>query len=108
MSEALAAALRAQGGVLAELGDGLEARRPQDLWPPQIAASGPRTRGREAEYRLLLPEEVQRMFETGGFEVVGMYDNREFQPTDLTGRTMAGPDIGGMRGRKLYFFARKQ
>ena len=61
-----------------------------------------------AEYRLLLPEEVQRMFETGGFEVVGMYDNREFQPTDLTGRTMAGPDIGGMRGRKLYVFARKQ
>ena len=61
-----------------------------------------------AEYRLLLPEEIQRMLETGGFEVLGMYDNREFQPTDLTGRITAGPDVGGMRGRKLYVFARKQ
>ncbi len=59
-----------------------------------------------AEYRLLFPEEVQRMLETGGFHVLGMYDNREFEPTDLTGRS--APDVGGMRGRKLYAFARKR
>jgi SAM-dependent methyltransferase len=60
-----------------------------------------------AEYRLLLPEEIQRLLETAGFEVLGMYDNREFQPTDLAGRIIVGPDIGGMRGRKLYVFARR-
>ena len=37
-----------------------------------------------------------------------MYDNRQFEPTDLTGRITAGSDVGGMRGRKLYVFARKQ
>jgi SAM-dependent methyltransferase len=61
-----------------------------------------------AEYRLLLPEEAQQILETGGFQVLGMYDNREFQPTDLTGRITAAPDVGGLRGRKLYVFARKQ
>ena len=44
----------------------------------------------------------------GGFQVLGMYDNREFKPTDLTGRVTAAPDVGGMRGRKLYVFARKR
>jgi SAM-dependent methyltransferase len=61
-----------------------------------------------AEYRLLLPDEVQRALETAGFEVLSMYDNREFEATDLTGRSTAAPDIGGMRGRKLYVFARKR
>ena len=37
-----------------------------------------------------------------------MYDNREFEPTDLTGRIAAGPDIAGLRGRKLYVFAHKR
>jgi SAM-dependent methyltransferase len=60
-----------------------------------------------AEYRLLLPEEVQRLLESGGFRVLGMYDNRQLQPTDLTGRITAAPDAGGMRGRKLYVFAAK-
>ena len=60
-----------------------------------------------AEYRLLHPEEIQRLLETAGFDVLGMYDNREFQPTDLSGKITAGPDIGGMRGRKLYVFATK-
>ena len=64
--------------------------------------------GEAASERAANPEEIQRMLETGGFEVLGMYDNREFQPTDLTGRITAGPDVGGMRGRKLYVFARKQ
>lgn len=60
-----------------------------------------------AEYRLLFPEEVQQMLEAGGFQVLSMYDNREFKPTDLTGGITAAPDVGGMRGRKLYVFARK-
>lgn len=60
-----------------------------------------------AEYRLLLPEEVQPLLESGGFRVLGMYDNRQFQPTDLTGAITAAPDVGGMRGRKLYAFASK-
>ena len=61
-----------------------------------------------AEYRLLLPEELQRLLETAGFEVLGTYDNRELQPTHLRGRITREPDVGGMRGRKLYAFARKR
>ncbi len=61
-----------------------------------------------AEYRLLYPEEMRRLLETGGFEVAGMYDNREFRDSDLAGTITAVPDIGGMRGRKLYAFARKR
>lgn len=61
-----------------------------------------------AECRLLFPEEVQRMLETGGFQVLGTYDDREFKPTDLTGRITAAPDVGGMRGRKLHALARKR
>jgi SAM-dependent methyltransferase len=61
-----------------------------------------------AEYRLLLPEEIQRLLEAAGFDVLGMYDNRQLQPTDLTGKITTGYDVGGMRGRKLYVFARKR
>ncbi len=61
-----------------------------------------------AEYRLVYPEELRRLLETRGFEVAGIYDNREFMPTDLAGTVTATPDIGGMRGRKLYAFARKR
>jgi SAM-dependent methyltransferase len=61
-----------------------------------------------AEYRLLLPDEVHGALEACGFEVLDMYDNRQFEPSDLSGRIAAGPDVGGMRGRKLYIFARKR
>ncbi len=61
-----------------------------------------------AEYRLLLPGEVRRALETGGFRVLGIFDNRDFEPTDLTGKVTDAPDVGGMRGRKLYVFARKR
>lgn len=54
MSEPLVAALRAQGGLLAELAHPPANDRPQEPGPPQIAANGPRTAGREAEYELLL------------------------------------------------------
>jgi hypothetical protein len=36
-----------------------------------------------------------------------MFDNREFRRADLSGRITAGSDVGGLRGRKLYVFARK-
>jgi SAM-dependent methyltransferase len=58
-----------------------------------------------AEYRLLLPDEMRRLLETAGFDVLGLYDNRGFQPSDLTGNIAPGADVGGMRGRKLYVFA---
>jgi SAM-dependent methyltransferase len=58
-----------------------------------------------AEYRLLLPDEVEHLLERAGFRLLGMYDNRELQPTALLGRTTAAPDVAGMRGRKLYVFA---
>jgi len=61
-----------------------------------------------AEYRLLFPAEIRRLLETVGFDVLGMYDNRHFQSTDLTGAITAEPDVGGMRGRKLYVFATKR
>ena len=54
MNDALLAALRAEGGTLAEL-----VRVPADAvaerpGPPQKAAAGPRAAGHEAEYELLL------------------------------------------------------
>jgi hypothetical protein len=54
---ALREALRAQGGTVATvLGEppGAEERGLDQAGPPQLAASGPRTRGRELEYELLL------------------------------------------------------
>jgi SAM-dependent methyltransferase len=61
-----------------------------------------------AEYRLLFPAEIRRFLETADFDVLDMYDNRQFQSTDLTGTVTAEPDVGGMRGRKLYVFATKR
>jgi SAM-dependent methyltransferase len=61
-----------------------------------------------AEYRLLYPEELRRLLEADGFEVADMYDNREFTTTGLAGTVTTAPDVGGMRGRKLYAFARKR
>ena len=54
MTAALAETLRAHGGPLAILADGVATRRPQEPWAPRIAAGGPRAAGREAEYELLL------------------------------------------------------
>jgi hypothetical protein len=60
VSDALRAALRAQGGLLAELaenpayGRSEEAPSTSPPTPPQLAASGPRAAGRAAEYELLL------------------------------------------------------
>ena len=61
-----------------------------------------------AEYRLLLPEEMAKLLDRGGFDMLAMYDNRELAPTALTGTIPAAPDVSGMRGRKLYVFARKR
>jgi SAM-dependent methyltransferase len=60
-----------------------------------------------AEYRLLYPEELRQLLESGGFAVADMYDNREFKVSDLAGTITSAPDCAGMRGRKLYAFARK-
>jgi hypothetical protein len=57
VSDALRAALRAQGGLLAELAERPEpdrVKRGDAPSPPQLAASGPRTAGHEAEYELLI------------------------------------------------------
>ena len=61
-----------------------------------------------AEYRLLLPEELRGLVARAGFEVLGLYDNRDFRPTDLSGAISSAPDVAGLRGRKLYLFARRQ
>jgi SAM-dependent methyltransferase len=61
-----------------------------------------------AEFRLLYPEEFRRLLETGGFDVVGLFDNRRFIESDLAGTISTAPDIAGIRGRKLYAFARKR
>ena len=61
-----------------------------------------------ARYRLLFPEELRRLLESAGFDVLGLYDNREFRPTRLAGHAAARLDVGGMGGRKLYAFARRR
>ncbi|HEU4366811.1 MAG TPA: class I SAM-dependent methyltransferase [Methylomirabilota bacterium] len=58
-----------------------------------------------AEYRLLDPDELRTVLGRAGFEVVGLYDNREFRDSALTGGPGAAHDPGGMGGRKLYAFA---
>lgn len=60
-----------------------------------------------AEFRLLYPVELRRLVEDAGFTVAGMYDNREFRASDFAGAVIAAPDVGGLRGRKLYAFAIK-
>jgi hypothetical protein len=60
-----------------------------------------------AEYRLLYPDELTRLLGAGGFQMLGLFDNREFRPSDLAGTITAGSDVGGVRGRKLYAFARR-
>jgi SAM-dependent methyltransferase len=61
-----------------------------------------------AEYRLLDPDELHRLLEAGSFEVAGMYDNRQFRDSDFAGTVTPAPDVAGMRGRKLYAFARRR
>jgi hypothetical protein len=60
-----------------------------------------------AEFRLVDPVELRRLLADGGFEVLGLYDNREFRDSDLGGRVTSAEDVSGLRGRKLYAFARK-
>ena len=61
-----------------------------------------------AEYRLVFPDELVRVLETAGFESLGLFDNRECRSSDLAGTIGLAPDVAGMRGRKLYAFARKR
>jgi hypothetical protein len=61
-----------------------------------------------AQYRLLYPEELRRWLDIAGFDVLALYDNREFGPSDLGGRIPAATNPGGMGGRKLYVFARRR
>jgi len=58
-----------------------------------------------AEYRLLEPGELRALVTAAGFEVRALHDNREFVDSDLRGASSAAPDVGGMRGRKLFLFA---
>lgn len=59
-----------------------------------------------AEYRLPEPEELSGLLAAGGFEVLGLYDNRALEPSDLRGAPGRGVDPAGLRGRKLYVLAR--
>jgi hypothetical protein len=54
MISELADALRAEGGVLAELVDGHHGAAPTVTDAPQVAAAGPRAAGRERDYELML------------------------------------------------------
>ena len=57
---------------------------------------------------LLYPNELARLLEAGRFEMLGLFDNRDLRSSDLAGAITAAPDIAGMRGRKLYAFARRR
>jgi len=61
-----------------------------------------------AEYRLLEPGEFRSLVAGAGFDVLALYDNRDFRESDLTGAARAAADVAGMRGRKLYLFARRR
>jgi hypothetical protein len=61
-----------------------------------------------AEYRLVYPDELVSLLAAAGFDGIEVYDNREFRSSDLTGTITGAPDVGGLRGRKLYVFARRR
>jgi hypothetical protein len=61
-----------------------------------------------AEYRLLYLDDLERGLDTAGFEALALFDNREFRSSDLRGTPTGAADPGGMRGRKLYAFARRR
>jgi hypothetical protein len=61
-----------------------------------------------AEYRLLYPDELAGGLDAAGFAMLALFDNREFRSSDLRGATTGASDPGGMRGRKLYAFARRR
>jgi hypothetical protein len=86
--QALTAALLAEGGTLAEV---TSAPRPGTVdgrpGPAQLAASGPRARGHEAEYELLL-EMIQEA-------VLLHYDRGRVTPS-------ADPDLALLLGDQLY------
>jgi hypothetical protein len=86
VSEALRAALRAQGGLLAELADRPELGQRQRTGspsPPQLAAAGPRTAGHEAEYELLL-------------EMIAEGSRLHYEAGDVE------PDVALLLGDQLY------
>jgi hypothetical protein len=86
VSEALRGALRAHGGLLADLADRPELGRRQQAdgpSPPQVAASGPRTAGREAEYELLL-------------EMIAEGSRLHYDPAGVE------PDVALLLGDQLY------
>jgi SAM-dependent methyltransferase len=58
-----------------------------------------------AEYRLLEPDELRALVTAAGFEVRALHDNREFVESGLCGVPSTAPDLGGMRGRKLFLLA---
>ena len=60
-----------------------------------------------ARYRLLYPGELAGLLTSAGFDEIEIFDNRELVSSDLRGSTSTIPDPGGMRGRKLYAFARR-
>jgi hypothetical protein len=39
-------------------------------------------------FRMFFPEELRQLLAGGGFEVIGLYDNKELRETDLTDRTL--------------------
>jgi len=53
-----------------------------------------------AEYRLVYPEEAQRLADSAGLEWLVAYDNRELRDSRLTGTATAAPDCAAIRGRK--------
>jgi hypothetical protein len=84
---ALVAALHAEGGTLSELVRPADDPASGGPGPPQLAASGPRAAGREAEYELLL----EMIFE-GSLLHYGA--GRVVQTTD--------PDLALLLGDQLY------
>ena len=86
MSEALRAALRVHGGLLAALAERPDPdrdKRSDAPGPPQLAASGPRTAGHEAEYELLV-------------EMIAEGSRLHYAASDVE------PDVALLLGDQLY------
>lgn len=66
---------------------------------------GARVEDDYCEYRLHDADEIRSLLSRHGFAATGIFDNREFRETDLSGRAnVRRPDHSDMSGRKLYVF----
>jgi len=77
-----------------------------DLKRPGSGTSPARPRSRTTPSIACCIGRAEHPARGAGFAGLGMYDNRQFRDSDLTGAIPSDPDVRGMRAASSYAFAR--